>query len=319
MKKILSFVMSISLLIIITTGCGERNRQVVPYESDSEDVYVPLMPNEEEQPDGYTYGPDSIPGLSMDYDMTTDNQEIYVHIETFTILDINPRVTASLLTFVKNELEESGFIKVNKVFSSKEEYELTNDSIFSRNYIFREFDNLKEEFYKELPIIEEYGSAFNIVFNIYPVYIDRKYVTYRESAYCYTGGAHGNVSTKLVTYDLESGKALNLYDIVKSERINEVREEVAAHMAYSYPIYDNIHTVNQYLDSLNVWLGTDNTEESGGEARITLENFPLPAPALNATGLVFIYETYQLTPGSDGSPVVVLPYAELKGCLKVNP
>lgn len=306
------------MAVSILTAC-QNNRRVVPYESDSQDVFTALMPNEPEQPECYTYGPDSVPGISLNYEMQTDNPEIYVNIETFTILDINPRVTQSLLSFLKKELNDYGFIKQNKTISATDSIVQSEDSVFTRNYIINEFDILKNEFDKELPVITQYGSAFNIVFNIYPVYIDDKYVTYNQSAYCYTGGAHGNTTTSLVTYDIESGNALNLYDIVKTDRINEVRQEVAAHMAYSYPIYENIKTVDEYIDSLNVWLGTSSSEEEGNaNPRITLENYPLPNPALNETGLVFIYETYQLTPGSDGTPVVVIPYIELQGCLKIQ-
>lgn len=305
------------MAVALLTAC-QNNRMVVPYESDSQDVFTALTPNEPEQPEGYTYGPDSIPGLSFNYEMTTDNPEIYVNIQTFTILDINPGVTRSLFSFIKSELDEYGFIKLTKTISAPDSIILNKDSVFTDNYILDEFKSIKDEFDKELPVIQQYGSAFNILFDIYPVYIDDKYVTYRQSSYCYTGGAHGNTTASLITYDIESGKALNLYDIVKTDRINEVREEVIAHMAYSYPIYDNIKTVDEYIDSLNVWLGTSSDEEAASEnPRITLENYPLPNPAINETGLVFIYETYQLTPGSDGTPIVVIPYIELKGCLKI--
>lgn len=307
------------MAVAILTAC-QNNRRVVPYESDSQDVFTALIPNEPEQPDGYTYGPAKVPGISLNYEMETENPEIYVNIESFTILDINPAVTQSLLSFVKNELTEYGFIKPTKTLSAPDSIVLSEDSVFTRNHILKEFDLLKSEFEKELPIIKEYGSAFNVVFNVYPVYIDNNYVTYNQSAYCYTGGAHGNTTKSLVTYDIKSGKALTLYDIVKSDRINEVREEVAAHMAYSYPIYENIKTVDEYIDSLNVWLNTSPAEEKDSDnPRITLANYPLPNPAINETGLVFIYETYQLTPGSDGTPVVVIPYIELKGCLVIHP
>ena len=318
MKLTKSFSFIVLTLVFALVSC-QGPRPIVPYDSDSEDVSVPLLPNEEEYPDSYTFGPDSIAGLSLRYGMETEDEEIYVNIDSFTILDINPRVTGSLLSFIKNEMETFGFIKPTASLSAADSISGFAESNFSEEFIESEFENLKKEFFNELPVIKEYGSAFNITFNIYPVFIDTNYVTFLKSAYCYTGGAHGNSSLELETFDITTGKALNLYDIIKADRLDEVRDEVAAHMAYSYPIYENLHTVDEYIDSLNVWLGNDKDSSSDEDETITLKNFPLPTPALNLTGLVFVYEPYQLTPGSDGSPIVVIPYKELKGCLKVTP
>ena len=93
----------------------------------------------------------------------------------------------------------------------------------------------------------------------------------------------------------------------------DVREEVAARMAYAYPIYENITTVEQYIDSLNVWL--DNFNDSDSSQKITAKDFPIEDVALIKQGLVSVYQMYELTPGSDGCPVVVVPYEDIKGCL----
>ena len=63
-----------------------------------------------------------------------------------------------------------------------------------------------------------------------------------------------------------------------------------------------------------MWLGTGTTENES--KKITLKNYPLENPAISSKGLVFCYERYELAPGVDGSPVVVLPYDEVRDCLK---
>lgn len=304
------------LISFILAACN-HTRQVVPYEQDTDEIFAPLQPNEEEMPEFQTFGKDSIPGFIFDFEMTTSNHDVFVYYQNLTVLDINPRITYDVLDFSLQQLCEYGFINDSINFTETEYQSLLKEGLNYKEASARTLDKFKEAFDSTVETYDSIVSPFNIYFQIYPVFLNKEIVTYRESAYCYTGGAHGMSISYLRTYDLSTGSLLTLADIVKPERLEEVREEVAAHMAYSYPIYENITSVDQYIDSLNSWL--DNFETENEKKEITLQNYPLPDPALTEEGLVFIYQMYELTPGSDGCPVVLIPYKDIRGCLKINP
>ena len=309
----------ILVLPLISIACNQ-NRQVVPYESDSAEVFTPLQPNEEDSPDSLTFGENKVPGFIFDYDMTTSNQEVFVYYQNFTLLDMNENIIQDLFEFSQKELCEYGFVNDTVSLPSSAIKDLIASGLGYQEASAKIIDIQKEEFEKQIATYDSMASPMNIYFQIYPVYLDKNYVTYLQSAYCYTGGAHGMTAKYLKTYNLSTGKHLTLDDIVKQENLEEVREEVVSHMAYSYPIYENITTVDEYLDSLNVWVGTFSGEESSSHAnKITINNFPLPDPAITEEGLVFVYQMYLLTPGSDGCPVVVIPYKDVKGCLNISP
>lgn len=309
-KILLSFII---LALIICNACNE-NRNVVPNDFDSSDVFSRLKPNEEVHPGVMTFGPDSISGFDINLEIPSDTAEIYINFQQLTFVDANPSISENILDFISTQLRDFGFMNDSVSGINLSFAELIKNGKSQQEVVGEYIKNIESEFLKQLPEIKQFEVPYNIVFDIYPVYINRDYVTFLQSAYCYTGGAHGNTIKKLITYNLSTGTALTLFDIVKPEGLRQVREEVAAHMAFSYPIYDNITSVDQYIDSLNVWTG--GIQEGDVSEKITYENFPLPNPALNETGLVFVYPMYELTPGSDGCPVVVIPFSELKGCLK---
>lgn len=312
MKNLKTSIYSLLLIVsVIFTACN-HSRVVVPNDVDSEEIYKALAPNDEETPQGVTFGPDSIAGFIFDYEMTTDNSDIYVFFDNLTVLDVNPAITQDIFEFAHGQLSEYGFISDSTVMAPNE-----MEQLISKGYNFAEasgelLQSINNEFDNNLKVIQEYKSPFNAHFEIYPLFLDNKIVTYRLSAYCYTGGAHGITISYIRSYDLGTGKKLDFDDFIKVDAREDVREEIAAHMAYSYPIYDNITTLDQYIDSLNIWLDNFDTDN---ETIITARNFPVTDAALIDLGLVVVYQMYQLTPGSDGCPVVVIPFKDIPGCL----
>ncbi|MCH5226531.1 MAG: hypothetical protein J1F16_01735 [Muribaculaceae bacterium] len=309
------FISLLTLVALIATGCS-HSRNIVPYEVDTDVVFRPLAPNEEENPNDYTFGKANIPGFIFDNDFTTSKEDTYVYFSNLTILDVAPAINQHLFNFIIAQLTEYGFVEPSYSFPDNEVTSLMNQGLNYKEASAAILDNFKTAFDNQVDTITSYGSPFNAYFLIYPVFLDDNYITYRESAYCYTGGAHGINITYLKTFDLKSGEELSFDDIVKPEHAGVVREEIAAHMAYSYPIYENIKTVQQYVDSLNVWL--DNFNDSDNNEMITVKNFPAGDIALLKEGLGVIYQMYELTPGSDGCPIVVIPYKDIKGCLKIE-
>lgn len=302
-------------LIIIAGSCN-KERLVVPYEVDADEVFKAIEPNDENQPSQLTFGSDSIPGTTIDYEVTSDNSEIYIFFENLTMLNIAPQINQDIFDFIDEQLDYFGFTDKTTI-SRNESYISLIKNGFSYSEATSEILNeISKDFESRLDTIMSFQSPFNIHFQIYPVYLSGNILTYRQTAYSYTGGAHGITVSYLKSYDLQNGSLLKLDDIVKPEEIEYVREEVVSAMAYLYPIYDNITTVGQYIDSLNSWLGDSYGEEaSEHDNRITLNNYPLPDPGITKDGLAFIYQMYVLTPGSSGCPLVVIPYKDLKGSL----
>lgn len=313
-NSFISLFFALAIISFLTACSGNQDRQIVPYDVDTDAVYQPLTPNEDPNSPDLSFGHDNIPGFVFDYEMNSQNPDVYVFLENFTILDINPEITQDILEFTQQILAEYGFINDSVNLPENEFAGLLQQGLDYKQAAARILDQFKTEFEAQLDTIYQFSTPFNAYLQIYPIYIDNKYVTYRESAYCYTGGAHGMTVSYLKTYDLENGKVMTLDDLIKPESIVEVREEVAAHMAYSYPIYENISTVQQYIDSLNVWL--DNFNADDPDYLITIKTFPISDVALVKEGLAVVYQMYELTPGSDGCPLVLIPYKDLKGCLR---
>ena len=300
-------------LIIYMAACSGKDRQVVPYDLDQDEIMQPLAPNEEDAPEGISFGPDSIPGITIDLDITTQYPEVFIFFEKFTLLDINPKINTEIFNFIVEELKENDFLENSFSLPINNFTTLISDSISYSDVAISLLASIKPGFEAQLKNFDPVYPPYQAYFLIYPVFLNENYVTFRQFLSTYTGGAHGMAFSYLKTYDLNTGELLTLKDIVKPEGMEDVRQEVAAHMAYSYPIYENITTVEQYIDSLNVWLDHSDPLDITGE--ITLKDYPLTNPAILKEGLAFIYQMYDLTPGSDGCPLVVIPYRDIRGCL----
>lgn len=315
---IFCFILILSLFI---QGCN-NNCDIHVFPSDSVDVYSHLKPNDEWYSGRHTYGEDSIIGNTIKYRLSTDSVRIGVDID-ITILELHPRITANLLSFIHGEMMDHGFINEGDTivpFGIKEK----SDSGFTQSEIVHmTLDWEGERFYHELPQILEFGErGYNLAIELYPVFLNENYVTYKKYSYYYTGGAHGNYTSFLQTYNRQTGESVDLEDIIIPEKLDKVREQVASHMAAKYPIYSSVSSVEEYLDSLNRWKGLTDISvvmgfEKGNERKqITLKNYPINDPGIHGAGLVFTYEKYHLTPGCDGCPTILLTFDEIRDCLK---
>ena len=306
------------LIFILSSGCADHHRQIVPCEVDSDELFKALEPNEESDPENPTFGKNNLPGFIFDYDLTTENSSVFIYYQNVTVLDVNPKINQSIFEFIQQQLSEGGFNNDSVSLSPDEYVSLQKSGLSFQEVAAKIIEKQKENFETEFDTIKSFQSPFNIYFQVYPIYLNDKYVTYREYSYSYTGGAHGITVAYIKSFDLSSGEEVTLDQIVKPNELTTIHEEVAAHMAYSYPIYENITTVEQYIDSLNVWLDTDSEENYSQPDKITIENYPLPNPGITKEGLAFMYQMYSMAPGSDGCPIVVIPYHDIKGCLNIT-
>lgn len=318
--SIISLILSL-IISIFSLGCS-NHQGVQDFLSDSIDVYTHLKPNDEWYCGRHTYGKDSIVGNTINYRLATDSKRIGVDID-ITILELHPRITANLLSFIHGEFLEHGFINEGDTIAPFGIKEKSDNGFNQSEIIHLVLDWEGERFYHELPQILEYGeSGYNLEIKIYPVFLNENYVTYKKYTYYYTGGAHGNYSSFLQTYNRRTGESVDLDDIFIPEKLDKVRERVAYHMAAKYPIYSTVNSIEAYLDSLNRWKGLTDLSEIFGikkendREQITLNNYPINDPGLHGAGLVFTYEKYHLTPGCDGCPVILLTYDEISDCLK---
>ena len=328
MKHILTaiFLLFITgLTFSIVFGCNKNNSKSFTLQrqaSDNINVYIPLKPNEDWNSHRHTYGKDSILGHTIEYRLTTDSNDIYINYDV-TILELNPKITSNLLSFLHGITLDWGFINEKDSVTPWTLEELIEEGLSQQQLIKKILDWEGENFKRQIPEIYEWGgSGFNLDIDIYPVFLNEDYITYEKYAYYYTGGAHGNYTSYLQTYDLKTGEIIELEDMIEPSKIDKFRKKVIEHMASSYPIYEDVGSVQQYLDTLNDWLGNVNLGVALGVTkkedlnRITEQNYPLNDPGINETGLVMTYEKYQLTPGVNGVPVIVLTYDEIRDCLK---
>lgn len=242
LSKMRLSIITIALSLILTVfsqGCNDHHcndHHIIPdFPSDSIDVYVPLKPNEECYSGRRTYGEDSIIGNSIKYRLATDSNNVSVDID-ITILELHPRITASLLSFIHRELIDHSFINGSDTIAPFSIKEKTDSGYAQSEIIHMALDWEGENFYNTLPDIFEYGyyNAYKLEIEIDPVFLNDRFITYKIYSYDYTGGAHGNYSTFLQTYDLKTGEPVDLEDIIIPDKLNKIRERVAYHMAAIY-------------------------------------------------------------------------------------
>ena len=299
-------------MVLVMASCN-NSRRVVPFDMDTDEIFKPIEGEETTELGIFTFGKSNIPGFVIDDDLETDNPDIFINFTNVTILDVNAKINQNIFEFITDILSEYGFINENISLPDNEITEAVTKGATLTDIASHMVNFYKTNFDAQMDTIASYKVPFNAYFSVYPFFLDKDVVTYKLAAYCYTGGAHGINITDVRSYDLESGSALTFENIVKAESVAAVREEVAARMAYAYPIYEDIKTVPQYIDSLNVWLNSDSSEDA--TKQITAQNFPIEDVAISKEGLLFVYQMYDLTPGSDGCPVVLVPYKDIKGCV----
>lgn len=310
----------ICLISICIAGCRHKHQSteyLTPFASDTIKTNIPLCPDDSLN-GCYFYG--DIKGYKINKRLNTRSKYFFVDYE-ITILDLSPYITLELFTFMHFNLWAYDFISEGDTISPFETQTFNPYKRSQKEVMDTALYWAEQRFYANVPKYISYGQE--AWFSIYPVWINDNYVTYFVYKYLYSGGAHGNSDHFLQSFDLKSGKILELEDIIKPDCLDKIRKLAAEHMA-SQNHFDNmkIPTLQNYLDSLNVWKNGTNTlfqyyESSDNEKyNITVEDFPLSNPGLNNVGLVFNYSKYLLTPGCYGCPTVVLTYDEVREYLK---
>lgn len=195
----------LNLMLLYSCQSKSAHSTLTEFPTDSIDVYARLLPNEDWISSRHTYGKDSIIGNTVHYRVATDSSNVYMYFDV-TLLELHPRITANLISFVHSELLNWWFIDESDTIPPFGIKELSDKGLSQLDICKKILDWERKEFYKQLSGIYEDGTGFNIAIEIYPVYLDSEYVTYKKASYYYTGGMHANYSVFLQTYDRTTGR-----------------------------------------------------------------------------------------------------------------
>ncbi len=160
-----------------------------------------------------------------------------------------------------------------------------------------------EDFAQDEAMGDDFSVTYEYAYSFAPIFSTDSILTYNFSGYVYTAGAHGNSVRMGQTFAVSSGKRLGLAEMFMPEATARLTDLVR----------DGLR--NQYFGAT----------ATGGEA-ISLEDallispdeLPLPAcpPLCIDTGVVFIYQQYEIAPYAAGMPTCVLPYEALRPLMR---
>ncbi len=144
----------------------------------------------------------------------------------------------------------------------------------------------------EMSVEENYRDYyyFNHMRTLEPTRVDSKVVSLLESISEFAGGAHGNYGYRAVTFDAQTGAQLTLEDIVND--MGSFRREATAYM------------IEKIYEDYGEGLFPDYTD--------TLEEMWQYDPTwyLDAAGITFMFDPYELGPYAMGPASVTLPVDE---------
>lgn len=145
---------------------------------------------------------------------------------------------------------------------------------------------------------DSYFPSYSVIENAAIYRIDNHVVSLCENFYEYAGGAHGMYGISGSTFDVESGKKLQLNDILTDSQgfYDKALEYIIAQIKENY----GEALFQDYEETIR----TDTFGET--PASWYLDN----------TGIVIDYDLYQITPYAAGIPSVTLPYDEFAEYIK---
>lgn len=136
-----------------------------------------------------------------------------------------------------------------------------------------------------------------------PIFISDSILTYHFSGYAYLGGAHGSSVGAGQTFAVSTGKRLGLSDMFLPDAELQLRNLV----------HEGIRS--QYFETSS----TNGENVSMNDALlVSPDTLPLPAfpPLCVDTGMVFVYQQYEIAYYAAGMPSCVLPYRVLKPLMR---
>ena len=134
------------------------------------------------------------------------------------------------------------------------------------------------------------SNSLSIIFN------EKGLLSIGYSTYSYTGGAHGNHATNIVTYDLAQKKALTLNDVFLPKYEKTINKALANAVRRQFKMKPNEPLSNNLFD---------NSIKSSNNFCIT------------SKGILFLYNPYEIAAYVYGEIELFIPFSEIKSV--VNP
>ncbi len=155
------------------------------------------------------------------------------------------------------------------------------------------YSNSNEELYKEMP-----GASYEWVLLkcTHIIYNDDHKLSFYNSSYTFTGGAHGQGTQEFTTVNLKTGKIITLNDLFKPGYENQLTPLLTnkLHQNLKLPAGGKLNDAGYFVDEIK-----------------PNDNF-----YVNGQGIGFYYNQYDIAPYSSGPTDIFLTREELKGLLR---
>lgn len=167
-------------------------------------------------------------------------------------------------------------------------------------------DSAKADFDRYMKEDVSYRSPsfkYEYVFSFEPTFWTDSILTYAFSSYAYMGGAHGSSVGKGQTFVASTGKKLDADMMFMPESRSQLIDLIKNGL---WKQYFNPGNSGMEIDSL-------------GEALLVLSDaLPLPVcpPLCLDSGVVFIYQQYEIASYAEGMPACTLPYKVVKPLMR---
>ena len=163
-------------------------------------------------------------------------------------------------------------------------------------------DEMAERFFKDYEEsrkdFPDRITSWEINNNISVIYNENSIVSFQSEFYHYTGGAHGNSGVYFSNFNSQTGKKLELADLLIPSYENELNNEAEKIFRKEKQLGANAN-----LESEGFWF-------EGNKFALN-KNF-----GIKNEGLVFYFNSYEIAPYSMGPTEILIPYRGIKNLVK---
>lgn len=156
-----------------------------------------------------------------------------------------------------------------------------------------DYGDLEEEF---IP------TGLSRTLNMQAKMCNKRFVTYQECTFDYSGGAHGYYTEKLLSFD-----HVHNQEIDNSYLFNPGYDEELANIL----VEEALKSPTNQVSESNIRAGVANLDEEGHP----IGGCTFPRPGLSEEGVVFSFQPYEISCFADGTFHFVIPYERLKHLL----
>jgi len=207
-------------------------------------------------------------------------------------------VFSEMFVEVNRVPQGSNLAKIKELVQKKQE--LTTSKTIeqvienNKNDYFKEYLEDNADFDQEYSHMANWERQYgvNVLFN------DNYFATLAFSVYQYSGGAHGGYSENFLVIDIKNGKEIKLNDIFDKNALVTLQKRILK-KAYAYTNSENVTSLQDAGYLVN-------------KIEVTY-NF-----SLNARGITFVYQQYEISPYAMGMPSFSFSWEEIKDIIKAD-